>query len=171
MPAVDSCRGLKPSPPDDNRPSWCTRRVRRASSSWSSSSHVDNKVKEHARLALLVWDAVDCKSLPMILFRFDYLFVLLAISHGCTLLLRLSPSIFPVLSVLWGWFLGVSCVVLVFRCVGEEVFGVLVVSRMQEMRWTSLVVAAAAGLRTLSSHKYFQDLAASKERDHVEEEN
>jgi hypothetical protein len=34
-----------------------------------------------------------------ILFRFDSFLVLLAISHGCTHLFRLSPSIFPVLSV------------------------------------------------------------------------
>jgi hypothetical protein len=33
------------------------------------------------------------------------------------------------------------------------------------------VAAAAAGIRTLSFHKYFLDLAASKERDHVEEKN
>jgi hypothetical protein len=42
---------------------------------------------------------VDCQSLPRILFRFGSFFVLLAISLGCTLLFRLSPSIFPVLSV------------------------------------------------------------------------
>jgi hypothetical protein len=32
-------------------------------------------------------------------------------------------------------------------------------------------MAGGVGIRTLSSHKYFQDLAASKERDHVEEKN
>jgi hypothetical protein len=42
---------------------------------------------------------VDCQSLPRILFHFDSFLALLAISHACTLLFRLSPSIFPVLSV------------------------------------------------------------------------
>ncbi len=42
---------------------------------------------------------MDCKLLQRILFRIDSFLVLLAISHGCTLLFRLSPSIFPVLSV------------------------------------------------------------------------
>jgi hypothetical protein len=32
-------------------------------------------------------------------------------------------------------------------------------------------MATGAGIMTLSSHKYFQDLAASKERDNVEEKN